>query len=455
VNQFKHMFRAVTRSSLLWGGLASVGFYALLHAGKLNTQYLDVYRYFANHWVLYVETVLFFVGVAELLLKAFDLAEQRGRLKLPLLGPLPAAPLPATAAADALGALSALPFVQQIGYLPERLRQALEVIQRVGSADKLEDELKYLSESDAARAHGGYALMRFIIWAIPILGFLGTVIGITIAIASLNPQALEKSLDEVTAGLGVAFDTTALALALSMTLMLGQFLVDRFEQRLLAGVDERMLSELIGRFATTAVVHDPHLSAVQRMSEMVLLRTEGLVQKQIELWQNSLAAAEQRWANMTGGVARQISEGLTEGLSQNVRQHAEQLVAAEAASTAVNRRRWRRVHRVLSKQIDSMHSQQSQLAHQTEMLTRIIDASNLVVRLEKTLNHNLATLAGSQHLQETLLSVSSAIALLNARLGQLTPMGPHVELHEATRSAIPAPHVRTEAAIDKTPGKVA
>ena len=187
----------------------------------------------------------------------------------------------------------------------------------------------------------------------------------------------------------------------------------------------------------------------------MLLRTESLVHKQIEIWQQSLASAEQRWSTMTGQVAEQITDGLTEGLSQNVRQHAEHLVSAEAASTASNRRRWRRIHRTMVQQVDSMTSQQSQLSHQTEMLTRIVDASNLVARLEKTLNHNLQTLAGSQHLQETLLNLSAAISLLNARLGQVMPVGTHVDLHDTTtRSAIPAPHMRADSK-EKNSGKVA
>jgi len=39
--------------------------------------------------------------------------------------------------------------------------------------------LKYLSDLDAAHAQAGYGLFRVIVWAIPITGFLGTVIGIT------------------------------------------------------------------------------------------------------------------------------------------------------------------------------------------------------------------------------------------------------------------------------------
>jgi len=197
VSKLARLSAAILRSSILWGGLASFGFYTLIHVGTLEGEFFQ--RYFAAHWTLYLETTLFFIGVAELLLKAFDTSEQRGRLKKPLLGPLPETPLPIAEAGAVIATLDTQPIVQRNNYLPRRLREAVEGIVRQRSAEKLEDDLKYLSEVDASRAHAGYALMRIIIWAIPILGFLGTVIGITIAIAGLNPQALEASLGEVTA----------------------------------------------------------------------------------------------------------------------------------------------------------------------------------------------------------------------------------------------------------------
>ena len=90
-------------------------------------------------------------------------------------------------------------------YLPRRLRESLDLVKRTGTADGLEDHLKYLSDLDASRAAQSYGLMRFVIWAIPIMGFLGTVIGITEAIAGLSPTQLEN-ITGVVAGLGVASD---------------------------------------------------------------------------------------------------------------------------------------------------------------------------------------------------------------------------------------------------------
>ncbi len=419
---------SVLRSSIMWGSLASVGFYALIHTGTLHGEFFQ--RYFAAHWTLYAETTLFFIGIAELLLKTFDFSEQRGRVKKSLLEPRGETQLVVADAPALIAKLDTLPYSQQSNYLPRRLREAIDGIIRQGSAEKIEDDLKYLSEVDAGRAHAGYAMLRIIIWAIPILGFLGTVIGITIAIASLNPQALESSLGEVTGGLGIAFDTTALALTLSMILMFGQFLIDRVEQALLSEVDARAFEELTGRFESVAVTRDPHLAAVQRMSEMVLLRVEGLVQKQVELWQGGIEASNQRWVEVMSSAETQLERGLAGALNRNVKEHADRMVAAETNASELKERQWLKLHKRLKMSVDQAVEQKTELGRQTDILLRIVDASNQVAKLEKTLNHNLATLSGAQHFQEMLLNLSATLTLLNARLGQVVPT-PHIELHDS------------------------
>lgn len=424
---------AIGSSSILWGLLAAVGFYTLVHSGTLSGEFFK--RYFTAHWTLYMETTLFFVGVAELLLKAFDVAEQNARLRRPLLAPIGGTPLAAENARPLLDQLTALPAKLQQGYLPRRLREALESIWRKGSADALDEELKYLSEVDATRAHSAYALMRIIIWAIPILGFLGTVIGITMAIGSLNPKNLEASLDEVTFGLGVAFDTTALALVLSMALMFGQFLIDRLEGRLLERVDSQATIELAGRFQRVGTSRDPQVMAVTRMTETVLAATEALVQKQAELWQQTIDAAHHRWSELTSAGQQQMEAALTKGLTRSMQSHAEHMALAEAQAAERNRRHWNRLHKALAASTQTAQSQHVELVRQGEVLLQVVEATGQVAKLEDALNRNLATLAGSKHLQETLLNLGAAIQLLNARLGQLTPLSPHVALKDKDHAA--------------------
>jgi biopolymer transport protein ExbB/TolQ len=199
-----------------------------------------VIRYLAGHWVEYVEVVMFFVGLAALVIKGVEIRSQRQEVTAEWLEPIPEGgqnPADAHALAATLveadGNGKSNP--DQSSYVVRRLREAIDLVVRTGSADTLEDHLKYLSDLDASRAAQSYGLVRFVIWAIPIMGFLGTVIGITDAIACLSPSQLDN-MTGVVAGLGTAFDTTAIALGLSMVLMLLQFVVDRSEQTLLGDV---------------------------------------------------------------------------------------------------------------------------------------------------------------------------------------------------------------------------
>ncbi len=141
--------------------------------------------------------------------------------------------VPVEQSAEMLEELDDLPGSTRRSYLGRRLREALEFLDRTGDADGLEEELKYLSELDEVRQHDSYGLVRIVIWATPMLGFLGTVVGITRALGDLDPKLLatniEQAMQGLLAGLYVAFDTTSLALSLSMVLMFVQFFAERVE----------------------------------------------------------------------------------------------------------------------------------------------------------------------------------------------------------------------------------
>ena len=62
-------------------------------------------------------------------------------------------------------------------------------------------------------------------------------------------------------------------------------------------------------------------------------------------------------------------------------------------------------------------AQQTELARQSDILLRVVEATGHVAKLEDQLNRNLAALAGAQHFEETLLNLAGTINLLNARLG--------------------------------------
>lgn len=444
---------ALLRSPVLWGLLASLGFYALVLKGPLETEFF--HRYFASHWVLYAETVMFFVAVAQLLLKAGEITDQRARLRKTRFDDVEPLPQAADEARALEEQLALWPAGLREGYFPERVREALAGILRQGTADELDNELKYLAEADAHKSHDSYALVRIIIWAVPILGFLGTVIGLTMAIAQLSPNT---PLETVAAALGVAFDTTALALALSMGLMFLQFLVDRGERRLLAEVDARIAAELSPRFARRGSARDPQVAVVRRMAEAVIQASERAVQKQAEVWHATIEAAHDRWDQLTQINAAQLEHSLAGALAAGVETHAQRLAAAERELLEASRKQQAELQQSAAAQVETLRkaletttervqqalagssaaaqAQQAELREQTATLKRLCEATAQVQSLEDALRRSLQSLAGSQHLEETLLSLAGAVHLLNARLGQLGGSGaaPLVVRHEAPTS---------------------
>jgi len=426
----------VVRSPIVWGSAASIAFYVPIETDIWQAPYVD--RYFTGHPVEYVSMVLFFIGLATLVFKCLDVVEQWPLARKRLLPAPRAQGESIDTCVPLLAALDGLSAGVQRSWFASRLRDALEVVRRKGSADTLEEDLKYLAESDAVRLHGTYALMRIIVWAIPILGFLGTVMGITLAIANLSPESLEESLPDVTYGLGVAFDTTALALALSMVLMFGQFLTDRAEQRLLVAVDNCTIAELGGRFEQLGTSTDPQLVAVRRMADAVVNATERLVQRQSELWQATIDAAHQHWSQLASGSQQQVEAALTAALSTSLKSFAVDLADATQAAAAHNQDSWLRMQAALANAAEASRGQQAELTRQSDILLRVVDATGQIARLEDTLNRNLSSLSGAHNFEETLINLSAAIQLLGARMGnasrpisQVSLAGKRVETNAA------------------------
>ena len=96
-----------------------------------------------------------------------------------------------------------------------------------------------------------YLIPRYLNWSVPILGFIGTVLGISLAADGIQKviisqdglSQLSNDLGGAIAPLGIAFDTTLIALSLSILLTLFQTLQQRSEDRLLHAVMRKIASD--------------------------------------------------------------------------------------------------------------------------------------------------------------------------------------------------------------------
>lgn len=429
------MLRAfpILRLPLFWGGLLFLAFYALIDQGVLGGGFVQ--RYFASHPVEYLAASLFFVGLSALGIKVLGLFVQRLNLSRVTLGPIPPEGQSALEADTLLAGLGRFPDAWQEGYLPARLRDALQFVRRRGSADALLPHLRHLAEADAERMHISYALVRIIVWAIPILGFLGTVIGITLAVAKLSPEALEQSLPEVTTGLGVAFDTTALALGLSIVLMFAKFFVERMELGLLESVDRRTTDELVGRFHEPGTNTDPQIAYMQRLTERVIHACEQLVKRQTKLWKSTVDDAQQRWNQWSTRAGEDIQQALAHAVARSLEQHAERLVEAEESLAARSQAHLAQLAGSLEQSVKGSVQLQAELVRQGEVLRQIVGATAHLNQLESALNKNLAALSGARNFEETVTSLAAAIQLLSSRLGQSEPLAVRLPAHDAKTHA--------------------
>ena len=430
MSALNQLIRTVMKSPIVWGLLVCAAFYGLIFGGPLDVKVM--HRYFTKHPVEYGEVLLFCIAMAALLLRLADVVAQRlalGRSPWQAIhaGQLPLSELCGTLRAE----LDRQGTNRQDDYYLGRLRAAVQYVSRLGSTEGLGDELKYLADRDATLAHGRYGLFRLIVWAIPILGFLGTVIGITLALNAVDPNALDTSMAQVMMGLGLKFDTTAVALSLSMVLMFVHFFADRKETALLADVDRQVESDLAEYLPAAPAGGDGQVVAMRRMAEVMVAASDRLIERQTQLWAASMEAAAARWAELGDASAA----NLTRALDESLKHHSERLAANEETAAEHGRRQWEKIAQAQLQHAQSLAGVQNSLAQQAETMGRILQATGEVEQLQDVLNRNLAALAGSKNFEQTVLGLAAAIHLLNGRLVESSSVAPAVQLESKRRTA--------------------
>lgn len=106
------------------------------------------------------------------------------------------------------------------------------------------------ADVELGRMGTSLATVQYLAWAIPALGFLGTVRGIGLALTvapTLTDESLPDFLHVTTRCLAVAFDTTLVALFLSLVLMYVLHAVQRDQEDLVLDCLEYCLEHLITR----------------------------------------------------------------------------------------------------------------------------------------------------------------------------------------------------------------
>ena len=143
--------------------------------------------------------------------------------------------------------IQALPVEVREHLLPRALLAALLRFASTRNVHDVSETVKSVCEAESERLDSELSMVRYIAWAVPAIGFVGTVRGIGEALSQAY-RAVQGDIAGVTASLGTAFNSTFVALVISIVMMFVlhqlQLIQDRLVQDTQTFCDQRLLRHL-------------------------------------------------------------------------------------------------------------------------------------------------------------------------------------------------------------------
>jgi biopolymer transport protein ExbB/TolQ len=131
--------------------------------------------------------------------------------------------------------------------LPRALLTGLQRFDATRDVHAVSAATRDVCESEGERLESELSMIRYIAWAIPCIGFIGTVRGIGDALGQAH-RAVEGDITGVTQSLGVAFNSTLIALIISIVLMFFVHQLQLMQERLVLDTevycDRRLIRHL-------------------------------------------------------------------------------------------------------------------------------------------------------------------------------------------------------------------
>ena len=180
------------------------------------------------------------VGI--LIIKWLKISAQRTALRLRFMPEEPGFSLSTNTVDRVIGAVESSVDDPSRFMLLDRVLTALKSIRNLGRPGDIGEVLNSAADGDEASMDSSYTLMAGFIWAVPVLGFLGTILGLTQAIGRFGGvlsgenddlDSLAARLTDVLGGLDTAFVTTGEGLVAALVLYLLRTFVRRQDEQLL------------------------------------------------------------------------------------------------------------------------------------------------------------------------------------------------------------------------------
>lgn len=187
------------------------------HGGSANRSVIPYFTMFLTFWCL-----------GFLFIKWRKLATQRKALSLAIIPNDPMFLITRMNARNIIAQIHAHVFQSEKFMVLWRIECALSNLDNFGKVSEVSSVLNDLAENDSNYLESTYTFPKGLIWAIPVLGFIGTVLGLSQAVGDFGNvvasgadlEKLKSSLSGVTSGLGTAFETTLIALVAALIVQL-------------------------------------------------------------------------------------------------------------------------------------------------------------------------------------------------------------------------------------------
>lgn len=139
--------------------------------------------------------------------------------------------------------------------LLNRIDWALSNLRNLGRVGDVSEMFTTQAEYDEGNMETSYLAVAAFVWAIPVLGFIGTVLGLSQAIgefggvlqSSSELDQIKQQLQQVTGGLSTAFETTLLGLVAALIVQLCMASLKKSEHEFLDDCSEYCSRHVISR----------------------------------------------------------------------------------------------------------------------------------------------------------------------------------------------------------------
>lgn len=273
---------------------------------------------------------------------------------------------------------------------------------------------------DNAMSDLTYTLARTMMWAIPILGFIGTVQGLSSAVGGFGDflsgaadlAAIKGAIADVTIGLGVAFDTTFLALMLVTIIQFPLSSIMRREATLLGEIDIYIDEHFVSRLPSAeqqAVVIENLEDSIEAAFRRYIPDPDRYEEVFTESIEKAGTVVEKQFASFTEkyvDARKQATDDEVQALAAAL--ESAHLKAAELANQYA--RSADGIQTALGGSLEKAAKAAGDVAQQVDTIADLGAQIKELLQVEQALERAVAGIAGAEEFQKTFAQLREHLA---------------------------------------------